>query len=215
MKLMDIILPPSFPLWLTNIIHSYWTLGLTLGTFLMGENFILPVFTSLAKHTTLLFMSIPWVLLGSLAADSWWFAVGKYSLSRFPLSRPFSQEDRRLLAPETLRHIISRHPLLFLILMKFLVGLRIFLTLSLARLPQFSWPRFFWLDSIAISVFVGTLAVIGVFLGTTLPGGWSLERLLLIVAVAILILLIFGHGARRVLLHWSAISIKERSQTLE
>lgn len=149
---------------LISSIDQYGILALSAAVFLLGEAAII-VAIILTKQSVLDFNQVILAAtIGTLAADFFWFTMGRY----FPRRYIPAALRERLLSPtnELITRLVRGHRFLPLLLLRFFIGTRLVFILYLAR-NQIHWVRFLLYDLIGTVVYLTIIVLIGIQLGDT------------------------------------------------
>lgn len=149
---------------LESLIANYGPIGLLFGAAVEGET--VATIGGMTAHRGLMSLPVAWgsVFAGTLAADQAWFAAGRHWRDRPMIERLRSTDAYRLAQQK-----FECHPALFVVLFRFMVGLR---TVSPVMIGTSSFPpsRFIALNILAAlvwtSLFVGAGYLFGLGLET-------------------------------------------------
>ena len=155
--------------------------------FLSGENgaiFILALTLSGYIDSSL---AVVFIFLGSLTADMFWYLVTISTLRPWIEKRFHKSTEVQAKSHASLFSLARTHPYTVLILIKFLVGLRLLLTVYIASRTDIPFRRYFICNVIANVLFVGTLYglswLISIGVGGVLDIKNNLFHLLTVLAV--------------------------------
>lgn len=110
-----------------EVLDHYGALAIILATFLLGENAALASFALSAEGYIHPIKAIIFVFIGSMLADTFWFLVTEYILKKHYkkyLDTKLKNSNEKMLA-----RLVDNHFFLVIIFIKFLVGVRLFLTI--------------------------------------------------------------------------------------
>ena len=132
--------------------------GAWLATFLTGENGALLVLALAEGGYLPLPIALSFTFLGSLSADLFWYLVTVGALRswferRFP--RTFGNDAQKESRP--FFSIAERHPYLLLTFIKFLVGVRLVLTVYIVAKKRIPLRTYIIINTVANAIFIGVL----------------------------------------------------------
>ncbi len=139
----DLVLVSAFTIWLI--------------TFLSGENGAIFILAVALNHFIDLPLAIVFIFLGSLSADMFWYLVTISTLRPWIQKRFQQKTQTEAQSHASLFSLAKNHPYTVLILIKFLVGLRLVLTIYIASRTDIPFRRYFICNVIANILFVGAL----------------------------------------------------------
>ena len=157
-----------------SLLGSYEPLVAYLSVFLLGENGVLAasILSSqgyLSPQTVFLYAA-----LGSLSADIFWYSVIVFGLKR-TYEKRFLKEKQSEEKMFVLK-IAERHTFLFLTFIKFLIGMRLFLTIYILLKKHIPFMKYLLINCIGTVLFIGVLFPLGWLLGEGVSSALSLER---------------------------------------
>lgn len=150
---------------ITNIPPEYWYGMIFLGTFLLGENIIIAAFVFTATHPSLFPGTLLMTLCGTLTADIFWYLIAIHVISKTRLKNILKKKSSDTALGPILR-IADRHPYLLLLCIKFLAGVRLFLSLSIITRTHMSFRQFLFFDTLGAIIFITLLSTLGWFAST-------------------------------------------------
>lgn len=157
--------------------------------FLMGESAILAVAALSAQGFIGIKTALVWSFIGSLSADIFWYSMitkffKKQSKEHLQETKP--SEDQALLL-----HFAQHHTFVVLFFIKFLVGMRLFLTFYIVLKKHIKFGTYLWINSLGTLLFVGILFPLGWLLGKGVSSVLSFERGFMgIISVLVLVLVL-------------------------
>lgn len=140
---------------LIGLISTYGIFVLFFGTFFLGENVILVAFILAAQGYIKFNHAIPIVFLGSLSADLFWYFFSGLFLSKYQIQNFI--EDRKNYLNKLIHLILKKPPLLVFTFIKFLVGIRLILTLAFIMMKKISFGSYLLLCVISNTIFISAL----------------------------------------------------------
>jgi len=160
---------------MVSMLGSYEPLVVYLSVFLLGENGVLAasMLSSqgyLSPQTVFLYAA-----LGSLSADVFWYVIIMTVLKRIRGGRILKQETTN----ERKKFVLTmaeRHTFLFLTFIKFLIGMRLFLTTYILLKKHIPFVRYLLINAIGTILFIGVLFPLGWLLGKGVASALALER---------------------------------------
>lgn len=102
-------------------------------------------------------LAVVFIFLGSLTADMFWYLITISTLRPWIEKRFRKSTEVQAKSHASLFSFARAHPYTVLILIKFLVGLRLLLTIYIASRTDIPFRRYFICNVIANTLFVGTL----------------------------------------------------------
>lgn len=134
-----------------------------ISVFLLGETAIITLLTTYKQNSLGLETVILICTLATLAADIFWFAVGRY----FPSHNIPDCIKKRIFLPinSFFTKLTNERIFTTLLLLKFLIGFRIALMLHLSRQP-ISWTKLIVYDIFGTIVYISTITTISIGLNT-------------------------------------------------
>ncbi|MDO8520589.1 MAG: hypothetical protein Q7S52_00575 [bacterium] len=157
-----------------SMIQSHGSSMVYFGVFLLGENGALAAFMLAAQEQLTPQTAFLYAVLGSLSADIFWYWTSVKVLKRF-FEKKFLQQE----ASEQkifLLKMADQHTFVFLTFIKFLVGMRLFLTVYILLKKQISFARYLLINVVGTVLFIGVLFPAGWFLGKGISAAFTLER---------------------------------------
>lgn len=185
----------------TTLIHQaslFGAIGAWIAVFSFGENGAVAVFALASQDLMAPVPTFLWAALGSFSADVFWYGVAKIRFRRardLPIS-----EKKHPLPMDVVDRFLKTHPFTTMICIKFLMGMRIFLTLYISHKSFFTFRRYLFLNALGTLVFMGVLFPIGWLLGkgiiTTDSPLHTITSLFTLIIVIMIFSRIFPHAIR-------------------
>lgn len=126
--------------------------GLFIGAFLLGENIILIAFLLSAQGYLEPSSTIIICFLGSLSADLFWYFFGNIFLPDYKVLK-FLENDK-FYGNRFINLLLRQNQLVTFTFIKFLVGIRLILTLGFVLIKKVSFFRYLLLCIISNSIFI-------------------------------------------------------------
>lgn len=193
-------------------LQEHWIVATCVGALVAGENGILIAFLFVQSQPAFSGGVILAAYGATLAADLSWYWVGRYGIRRFQSKKKMREVQKIEPAWE---HFFDRHILLSLLCIKFLVGLRVILTLYLAK--KIPLKRYLIWDSLGIWLFLGVLWGVARLVHQGTEGALETYQVIIRVLVALgalaLLSRLVGYFLQR-RLHSMAISSGSSSQLM-
>lgn len=190
-----------------DIRPEHWYGFVFLGTFLLGENIILAACIFAATKPDTFSGTLTTAFLATLAADIFWYLLTVHVLAKTRFARPF----RNRATADTTRlpwHIIHRSPALVLLVIKFLVGVRILLSVSIILKTRLSFRKFLLFDALGAVLFIAILGIVGWLIGTGINP--SAYHILTTIVFSVVILSLLLHLLSRILFKKPGLSEPEK-----
>ena len=174
---------------LTKTISEHWVLAIFFGTMLLNENAILLAFSLSVGSSPERYFGvalIAWVAV--FTNDLILFAIAKYGLSRF--NRKKNEEKKA----ETLFNKVFLHNILLsLLLIKFVFGFRIILTLYIITKKGISLFSYLKYNFFGTVLYIGVLGVLGWFIGRGIGSALGTFNLAIKIFTVIVLMSIISH----------------------
>lgn len=127
-----------------------------LSTFSLGENGALIAFTLSLQGFIDPLVALSFVFLGSLSADMFWYIMTTSAIRPW-YERKFKKPKASKESVGTFVHIAERHPYFVLVIIKFLVGIRLFLTIYILTKNRIGLGAYLICNVLANILFTGTV----------------------------------------------------------
>jgi membrane protein DedA with SNARE-associated domain len=181
--------------WTIDVIQSLLThcgvLIVIVGVFLLGENAALAAFALSAKGFIDPVTAFICAFIGSLASDIFWFFITKYVLRKHYEKRLEKESHKR--KNRLLIHLAEKHFFWTLIFIKFLIGMRLILTLYIVLKNKIPFSQKVVLDSIGTVLFMSALFPVGWYLGKGVSKVLATEQNILYALTAVVGVIIALH----------------------
>jgi membrane protein DedA with SNARE-associated domain len=175
----------------------YGAVAVWLGVFLLGETGILAAFALSAQGHISPQVVAMWAFLGSLSADVFW-----YWMIEKIIKKPNKKYFQKLSSTKTEAIIVrltDSYTFFILTFIKFLIGIRLFLTFYIVLKKHIPFRTYLSLNSLGTVFFIAALFPVGWFLGKGVSSVLFLERGLLSIVSVVVLTLLFSQILRRVL----------------
>ena len=173
-----------------TVLDQYGDLVVVLATFLLGENAALATFALSAQGYIHPLKAVVFVFIGSMLADTFWFLVTEYILKRHYkkyIDAKLKKGDEKMLA-----RLVDNHFFVVLIFIKFLVGVRLFLTIYIILKNKIPFYKLALLNAVGTVLFIAVIFPMGWFFGKgfssmMLAGNWLIKVLSMVVFVVLFV----------------------------
>ncbi|MBP6975521.1 MAG: hypothetical protein KBB51_01680 [Candidatus Moranbacteria bacterium] len=197
---------------LTQLINDvqpeYWYAFVFFGTFLLGENVIIAAFIFAATQPNIFLGTITFVLLATLATDIFWYLMAVHVISKTSIKTFFERKCTAANGEPLPWHIIYRYPASLLFIIKFLVGIRILLSVSIVLKTRISFRKFLLFDALGAVFFIAILGSVSWLIGTGINP--SAHHILTTIIFTVVIVSLLLHWLSRTLLKHQRITEKSR-----
>lgn len=175
----------------------------TIGTFLLGENAALAAFALSAQGYINPVLAVLCVFIGSMLADIFWFFMTEYVIRRYYEER----FEKRLVKAEQkddekrfIITLIDKHFFWVLIFIKFLMGMRLLLTIYIVLKNRIPFHKKVILDAIGTVLFLGILFPVGWFFGKGVSSALAVEQGFISFLSIIVFIMLFGAFSHRIVM---------------
>jgi len=188
-----------FDILLGNI-AQHWIVATYFGTMLFNENAILAAFSLSVENGWGRYFGIALVAgMGTLTNDLILYTVARFGLVRFVRK---GGEEAEQEAKTIFEKVFLRNIFLSIILLKFLFGMRTFLTLYLVVKKRISFSTYFFYNLCAIVFYITTLALLGWFIGigigSTLGVYNVVVKIILVVVIVVVLMHLISYMLRKI-----------------
>jgi len=181
----DIYLISAFAVWLV--------------TFVIGENGALISLTFAHQGYISLFLAVVFTFLGSLSADLFWYFVTRGAIRPLIDKRLKRKKTKKKKTGKAFFHLADKYPYHILILIKFMVGIRLILTIYIVAKHKIPLHKYLLCNIVANTLFVGVLFALVWTLGESLSALMSAENGLFGLVTTVFIVAVIGNIALRLL----------------
>lgn len=181
----------TFTTTLKTFLEQYEALTIFISVFLTGENAAIAIFALSAQGLINPVHALVYAFLGSLASDVFWFFITEYVLrERYEkrLERATKDKSNRFFM-----HLIDKHFFWTLIFIKFLVGIRLILTIYIVIKNKIPFKTKVALDALGTIIFMGAIFPIGWYLGKGFSSALSFQENISYIITAIFSVLLVSH----------------------
>lgn len=178
-------------------LESYGELVVMVSVFLLGENAAISVFALSANQYIDPVTALIYAFLGSLASDVFWFFVTEYIL-RERYEKKFLEASKEK-ENKFFMKLIDKHFFWTLIFIKFLVGMRLILTIYIVIKNRIPFLQKVLLDSIGTILFMAILFPVGWYLGKGFSHALTIEQTIIHGVSFIVAVVLITHIAPRML----------------
>jgi membrane protein DedA with SNARE-associated domain len=184
---------------LTNLlivsIGQVGLIALVLTVFLLGETAIL-IAVLLTQQGILRWEEVLIAAtIGTLAADIFWFTIGRYHPSSL-----VPKTMRKYIVKRTstaLTRIIGTRLFLAMLLLRFFIGTRLIIILYVSRY-RISWVRFLLYDLVGTFIYIMIFTIAGTFLGQAIHDLFPSYQTIVSILSAVLLISIFSYSTKQV-----------------
>ncbi len=190
-------------------LSAYGAMVVWLGVFLSGETGILAASALSAQGHIDLWTVVVWAFLGSLSADVFWYWMIEKIIKK--RNKKYFQKPASPKAEALLIRLADRNTFFVLTFIKFLVGMRLFLTFYIVLKKHIPFRTYLFLNSLGTAFFIAVLFPAGWFLGKGISSALSLERGFSGVISIVVLVLLFSQVLRRVFAFVVSLMSKSRN----
>lgn len=173
-----------------TVLDQYGALVIVLATFLLGENAALATFALSAQGYIHPLKAIVFVFIGSMLADTFWFLITECVLKKQYkkyIDAKLKKGDEKMLA-----RLVDNHFFIVLIFIKFLVGVRLFLTIYIILKNKVPIHKLAILNAIGTTLFISVIFPMGWLFGKgfssmMLAGNWFIKVLSILVFMVLFV----------------------------
>lgn len=160
--------------WLQVVLVSYGAVAIFVATFLFGESGAIAGFILSASGQVSPVAVFACAFAGSLSADIFWYFVSSTVLRNVyeRKIREASSEGSKMI----LTRLADDHTFLLLTFIKFLVGMRLFLTIYIILRKRIPFHTYLFFNSIGTLFFISVLFPVGWYLGKGISGLLFIEQ---------------------------------------
>lgn len=190
------------------LLSTYGAITVWLGVFLSGETGILAASALSAQGHINPWTVVIWAFLGSLSSDVFWYWMIEKNIKK--RDKKYFQKPASPKAEALIIRFADRNTLFVLTFIKFLVGMRLFLTFYIVLKKHIPFRTYLLLNSLGTMFFIAVLFPTGWLLGKGISSVFSLERGLSGIISVVVIVFIFFQISRRVFAFAMAYISKNR-----
>lgn len=156
-------------------LNHYPAVTVIVGTFLLGENVALAVFALSAQGYIDPVSAIIFVFIGSMSADIFWFFMTEFVIRKY-YEEHFTKKATKGEHKQFLIKLIDKYFFWVLILIKFLIGMRLILTIYIVLKNRIPFWRKVMLDAVGTVLLFTVLFPVGWFFGKGVSSVLSIQR---------------------------------------
>lgn len=202
-----------FGAWLQIALISYGAITIFVATFLFGENGALAGFMFAAGGYISPAAAFGYAFLGSLSADIFWYFVSSTVFRKV-------YERRIRNSPQTgpkmmLTRLAEEHTFFLLTFIKFLAGMRLFLTIYIILRKRIPFSTYLFFNAIGTVFFMGVLFPVGWFLGKGFSGLFFIQKGITSLLLVMVVVIIFSQLIPRAVAFIIARMSQRRVQGVE
>ena len=180
------------------LLGSYEPLVVYLSVFFLGENGVLAASMLSSQGYLLPPTVLLYAALGSLSADIFWYVITVSVLKRMYEKKSLKKEtisEQKMF----LLKVAEKHTFLFLTFIKFLIGMRLFLTIYILLKKHIPFTKYLLINCIGTVLFIGVLFPLGWLLGKGVSSALSVERGVVGVVSVVVVVIIIANFLPRLL----------------
>lgn len=193
-------------------VSEHWVLATFFGTFFTGENAIVTAFIISKNQFSSYFGIAVVAYAATMAADVFWYLVGRYGFIR--LRKQETEQEQ--VFESMFQRWFHKHLIFSLLIIKFLVGFRLVLTVYLAKKQELTLKRYLLFNSFGIILFIAVLFGVSWLVRREANDVLDLYRTSIMVIVALVGLMGISHIASYLVWKWQKKqSIQQRVEADE
>ncbi len=136
--------------------------GIFIASFFLGENATIPAFVLSHQGVLNVWTVVIATYLASLCADIFWYGVCYFFFRKFDLEKWYNKTH--ISNQKIYRFILDKHVFVSVTFIKFLIGLRLILTLALILIKKFSFKKYLIFSILSNLFLVAGLFIIGILI---------------------------------------------------
>lgn len=174
---------------LDEMLVSHGELTSLIGTFLLGENAAIAIFALSAQGYIHPVNALIFVFFGSMLADIFWFFMTEYVIRHHyekRITKSMQSDDKRFIIS-----LVDKHFFWVLIFIKFLMGMRLVLTIYIVLKNRIPFFQKVLIDAVGTVLFLAVLFPIGWLFGKGVSSALSLEQNILTILSAVVFIILF------------------------
>jgi len=173
------------------LLNDYGAFTVAVSVFFLGENAALAIFALAGLGFISPVEAFLWAFVGSLLSDVFWFFIAEFVLRKHYEKRV--KEAKQEESNRFFMRLIDNHFFWMLIFIKFMVGIRLILTIYIVLKNKIPFWKKVLLDSIGTFLFMGALFPVGWYLGKGNSESLSIEQGLERIITGIVLLIVISH----------------------
>lgn len=159
---------------LTTILSNHGFLAIFTGVFFTGENAAIATFALASQGFINPYVALSTAFLASLSSDVFWFFIAEFVIKRhYPI---FVEKLVKRKTRQPILRFVDRHFFVALICIKFLIGMRLALTMYIVLKNTIPFWKKVALNSFGTILFMSTLFPVGWYLGKGISGIASIQH---------------------------------------
>ncbi len=162
--------------------------GIFIASFFLGENVTIPAFVLANQGYVSIWVVLVATYLASLCADIFWYGICYFFFKKFDLEKWYNKTH--ISNQRIYKFILEKHTFVSITFIKFLVGLRLILTLALILIKKFSFKKFVLFSALSNIVLIAGLSILGLLIShglNLLPIYRGVSSIVTIVIISLLI----------------------------
>ncbi len=191
----------SFIHLLQEMLQNHGALVATIATFLSGENAALALFALSAQGYIHPIKALFFVFCGSMLADIFWFVVTEYVLRPYYEKKggvSFALRPKNKTEEKVLRRI-DTHFFWMLIFIKFLIGMRLVLTIYIVLKNKIPFYKKVAYDAAGTIIFLAVLFPIGFLFGKGVSSIFSYTENIMNIISLVVSIIVFMFIAKKIM----------------
>ncbi|OGM95873.1 MAG: hypothetical protein A2816_00070 [Candidatus Yanofskybacteria bacterium RIFCSPHIGHO2_01_FULL_39_44] len=133
--------------------------GIFIASFFLGENVTIPAFVLANQGYLDLKIVIIAAYCASLSADLFWYCICRLFFKKFDLDKWYNKAN--ISNQRIYKFVLDKHIFFSITFIKFLIGLRLILTLALIMIKKFTFKKFFIFSVLSNIVLIFGLSILG------------------------------------------------------
>lgn len=172
-----------------HLFTNYGLITIILSVFFLGELAVIATFALSANGFIAPHLAMLYTFLGTILIDIFWFYVAEYVLRK-----KFEEKLRKKSSDKNfafLTSLIDKHFFVILLFIKFLMGMRLILTLYIVLKTRIPFYKKIVLDSIGAVLFIAVLFPIGWSFGKGMSSLFEKSELISQILTSVTLLIVF------------------------
>lgn len=189
-------------------IADHWALSTYLSVMMLNESAILTAFSLVSdiEPTRIIGLALA-SIAGALTNDIILYLIARYGSERFFQSR--NQEEQS--SESFFERVFLSNTFLALLLIKFLFGIRLFLTIYLVARKKIPFVRFVLYDLCGVVLYVSVIGAVGLLIGRGNVDAETAYQTTTRIVSAVCILMLIAHLIKRFLVKKNFAQVKSQS----
>ena len=134
-------------------------IGIFIISLFLGENATIPAFVLANQGYLNLTVVIVAAYLASLSADLFWYFICRFFFKKFDLEKWYRKTN--ISNQRIYKFVLDKHIFFSITFIKFLIGLRLILTLAMIMIKKFTFKKFLIFSVLSNVVLISGLSILG------------------------------------------------------